>query len=405
MEPHDDFSKSLAVLRTLAQQDFAAWWASTSNVTTNLREDMLFDAFHSIQGKYGEVAAAQAVDYLILRLSLDDDLKGLPFPEMASPATYKQAKGSFDWAMRTYRNEGTDQAFADGKRLLEGIMDRLVTQPARDTVAEAVIKAGTGYARVPEPGACSWCMMLAANSDIYSKESVQKANGYHDRCRCVGIEVKDDTQLPRINRDLRDFWKQSAKRNGGSLSNKEFQEALIQRRNGTPPWVPLSVKRVHERPQKKRYVPESRQSHRELKELRLLDTPSAQPDYLRRGMAKDIWDKEETVREWLLHNGDASKVERVGTGKEIGVNELKTPDFLVNDEFTVDVKTINVRQIKNRVSDASQQAAHAVLDLRGQKSSEREAILNLKNAVRAHGHKLESITVITDGGSLFWEVS
>lgn len=405
MEPHDDFSKALAVLRTLAQQDFAAWWASTSTVPANLRENMLFDAFYFIQGKYGEAAAAQAVDYLILRRSLDDELKGLPFPEMAAPATYKQAKGSFNWAMRTYRNEGTDQAFADGKRLLDGIMDRLVTQPARDTVAEAVIKAGTGYARVPEPGACSWCMMLAANGAVYSKESVQKANGYHDRCRCVGIEVKDDAQLPRINRDLRDFWEQSAKRNGGSLSNKEFQEALVQRRNGTPPWVPLSVKRVHERPQKKRYVPESRKPHRELKKLRLLDTPSTQSDYSRSRAEKDIWDKEETVREWLFRNADVSTVERVGTGKEIGVNELKTPDFLVNDEFTVDVKTIKVTQIKNRVGGASHQAAHAVLDLRSQETSEREAVLNLKNAVRAYGHKLDSITVIMDGGSLFWEVS
>lgn len=38
----------------------------------------------------------------------------------------------------------------------------------------------------------------------------KEMTGYHDNCRCVGIEVRtDESDLPRLNRELRQAWKEA----------------------------------------------------------------------------------------------------------------------------------------------------------------------------------------------------
>lgn len=205
----DEYAFALDQLRILAQQDLADWWANTDGLAPPVRMDTLREAFHAIQATYGEQAAYLAADYLFLQRSLDDTLSELEFPEVADPAGYEQARAGFNWATAKYREEFAPELVPMAREKLAGVLNRLVSQPAHDTVAKAVATAGTGYARIPEPGACSFCLMLASRGAVYSKESVQSANGYHDNCRCVGIEVKSDDELPRINRELHDLWHSS----------------------------------------------------------------------------------------------------------------------------------------------------------------------------------------------------
>lgn len=221
----DDYSLALDYLRILAQQEFATWWADVESHPEKVHDDELRDAFVLIQAKYGEQAAAAAVDYLVLSRSLDEDLAGLPFPDRADPVGFEQAASSYGWAVRQIHEESSPAEVAVALKKLSGIMDRLVSKPARGTVELNVLRDGTAYARVPEPGACAFCLMLASRGAVYSKETVQTAGGYHDHCRCLGIEVKrDGSDLPRINRDLEELWISSL-----SESQSDFELALATR--------------------------------------------------------------------------------------------------------------------------------------------------------------------------------
>lgn len=218
--PRDDYALALDGLRLLARQDFSSWWANTGDLR-KLREK-----FFEIQAVYGEQAAAAAVDYLVLSRSLDDDLAGLPFPDRADPAGYQQASKSFDWAVQTVNSQQSELDRVEAEKRLFGVLDRLVTLPARDTVVLNVERDKTAYARVPEPGACAFCLMLASRGAVYTKATVGAVHKYHDHCRCLGIEVKrDGSDLPRINRDLEQLWARS-----GSTTLDDFQLALNTRR-------------------------------------------------------------------------------------------------------------------------------------------------------------------------------
>lgn len=209
MATNDEYAKYLDHLRMMAQQDLADWWANTDGMAPPVRMDTLREVFDSIQRTYGEQAAYAAAEKLFLDRQLDDALAGREFPAIAEPAEYEQARAGFNWATQEYRREFTPEKITAAKARLDGVLGRLVAQPAHETTARAVVEAGTGYARVPEPGACKFCLMLASRGAEYTRETVIGLTRFHDNCRCVGIEVKNDSQLPRINRDLETLWKKA----------------------------------------------------------------------------------------------------------------------------------------------------------------------------------------------------
>lgn len=84
------------------------------------------------------------------------------------------------------------------------------SRPARQTVASNIAD-GMKFARIPEPGACNWCLMLASRGAVYSKDSVgmTRATRFHDHCRCIGMEVSDSAPLPSVNRELEAAWQEA----------------------------------------------------------------------------------------------------------------------------------------------------------------------------------------------------
>lgn len=87
---------------------------------------------------------------------------------------------------------------------LKGLRDILCVNTAN-------IADGMKFARVPEPGACNWCLMLASRGAVYSKDSVgmTRATRFHDHCRCIGMEVSDSAPLPSVNRELEEAWQEA----------------------------------------------------------------------------------------------------------------------------------------------------------------------------------------------------
>jgi hypothetical protein len=78
--------------------------------------------------------------------------------------------------------------------LLGGGVQKLVAGASRDTIDANVLRdpVRVGYARIPRPGCCAFCGLLASRGAIYrSSGSAGGALGkkYHNFCRCVTTPV------------------------------------------------------------------------------------------------------------------------------------------------------------------------------------------------------------------------
>lgn len=229
-EHRDMYAIALDGLRLLAQRDLLAWWKRTEGLGFIDQRTLLLEPFAAIVATYGEQAAYAAADYLFLERSLDESLRELEYPEVADPVGFAQARGAYRSAMWV-EDVGDSESRALALRKLQGITNRLVVEPARETVGLATARAGTRYARVPEPGACAFCLMLGSRGGAYSSDSVFGELGrYHDNCRCLAIEVKDDSDLPRINRDLAELSQTLNDEFGRSATVNDWRQCITARR-------------------------------------------------------------------------------------------------------------------------------------------------------------------------------
>lgn len=224
-----NYSSALDALRMLAQRDLLSWWNQTAHLAYTDQRRLMTEPFLAIVQTYGEQAAYAAADYLFQSRSLDELLAGLEYPEVAAPVAFEQAQASYRYAMWLEELTEEPEAKALALKKLMGVTQRLITEPARRTVEMGVEKAGTRYARVPEPGACEFCLMLASRGAAYSHDTVMFELGkYHDNCRCVGIEVHDHAPLPRVNQDLEVAWREATK--GRSDQMAAWSEYLSKRK-------------------------------------------------------------------------------------------------------------------------------------------------------------------------------
>ena len=216
-----DYQLTLDQLVLLATQDLMDWWADSGEFSFVDKRRMIEEPFAEIVRVYGAEASEAAVDYIIAQRSLDDELSRLQFPMLAEPIAYERAVIAARAA--TYVPDAKLLSSTDplvvsqvnqlALSKLQKSLSRLVLFQSRDTVFQATQAAGTAYARIPEIGACNFCLMLASRGAVYTKEAVTVASSrsmrrYHDGCRCLGIEVKNDNELPQINKDLMVAWKE-----------------------------------------------------------------------------------------------------------------------------------------------------------------------------------------------------
>jgi hypothetical protein len=136
-------------------------------------------------------------------------------PRPAAPPVLEQVSATVDWAVQPLWDSAvalqqldaappeTQQvagsAIADAKARLAAAAERQVLDTGWSTVTDAVLRdrKAKGYARIPEPGACSFCGMLSARGIVYKADSFDaakakfKANAdfpdadrAHNYCRC-----------------------------------------------------------------------------------------------------------------------------------------------------------------------------------------------------------------------------
>ena len=104
LDAEADYQQAMDNLRTLAIRDLVSWWKQTEPLGFADAKQLMEEPFQAIIAAYGEQAAYAAADYLFRSRSLDDNLRGLEYPEVADPAGFEQILGSYAWALNTSRN-------------------------------------------------------------------------------------------------------------------------------------------------------------------------------------------------------------------------------------------------------------------------------------------------------------
>lgn len=152
----------------------------------------LFDFIPALVSEYGDVAASVAADWYDEFRASEGVAGGFRAP-LAPPIPPEQVNGRLGYATRAsgplwLGDSTTLTAFI-------GLMtNEYALQPGRDTVMQAAHKDNAAYARVPEPGACKFCLMLASRGFVYSKATAGGTHKFHGKCRCNTIPVWDETR-------------------------------------------------------------------------------------------------------------------------------------------------------------------------------------------------------------------
>lgn len=129
---------------------------------------------------------------------------------------------------------------------LQGTATRYALAGARDTTVNAVAAdpVALGWARVPRPDACPFCLMLGTRAVggeddrtlYHSKESAGRTGGrskrgadqaYHDHCRCEVVGVfTPDWSPPDHVLAAEELWKTSTAGKSGAKARKAFADAV-----------------------------------------------------------------------------------------------------------------------------------------------------------------------------------
>lgn len=152
----------------------------------------LFDFIPALVAEYGDVAATVAADWYD-EFRAAERVAGRFRAPLAPPLPIEQVNGRLGFATRAsgplwLGDSATVTAF------LGLMVNEYALQPGRDTVMEAAHKDNAAYARVPEPGACKFCLMLASRGFVYSKSTAGGTDKFHGKCRCNTMPVWDETK-------------------------------------------------------------------------------------------------------------------------------------------------------------------------------------------------------------------
>lgn len=176
----------------LVERDLLTYLAALDFTRPAVVRDALFDFVPALVAEYGEVAAIVAADwYAELR---DAEGVGGSFTAPLAPLVPdEQVKARLGFAARP-----DGPLWAGDKATLSAFVGMMANeyalQPGRETVMQAAHKDNAAYARVPEPGACKFCIMLASRGFVYSQSTVGDTKKFHGKCRCNPMPIWDETR-------------------------------------------------------------------------------------------------------------------------------------------------------------------------------------------------------------------
>lgn len=176
----------------LVERDLLDFLAALNFERPAAVRDALFDFVPALVSEYGDVAATVAADWY-MELREVEGVGGSFAAPLAPLVPDEQVKARLGFATRADGPLWAGQA--DTLTAFLGMMsNEYALQPGRDTVMQAAHADNAAYARVPEPGACKFCLMLASRGFVYSKSTAGDAKKFHGKCRCNTMPVWDETR-------------------------------------------------------------------------------------------------------------------------------------------------------------------------------------------------------------------
>jgi len=152
----------------------------------------LFEFVPALVSEYGDVAASVAADWYD-ELRASEGVPGSFRAPLAPLVPAEQVNARLGFATRA-----SGPLWLGDSATLAGFIGMMANeyalQPGRDTVMAAAHKDKAAYARIPEPGACKFCLMLASRGFVYSKATAGGTKKFHGKCRCNAMPVWDETR-------------------------------------------------------------------------------------------------------------------------------------------------------------------------------------------------------------------
>lgn len=231
-----------------ALADLSAVMGSVAHEPVSVQREALRELVPLLGDQYSEATSMVAAEFYAELQSLQDIRKPVA-PDIVPLTDRNRWRSLVDWSADDYvfQHLGPSMVYS---RLAGGVT-RTLTETAADTmIGNAEVQGGLSAQRVPKPGCCAFCSMLASRGAVYSAESAggvvgrgkpigssSRAKGirprgsqkmgekFHDFCRCEVVPVTADNyvDLQSIEKKHLDSYNNAAKNadDGRSLAWKE----------------------------------------------------------------------------------------------------------------------------------------------------------------------------------------
>lgn len=186
-----------ASLAVLAARAFAHAWARLFD-PHDLRgsSQRLAVAVEAITSRYGRASSAAALTHFRNERRAQNVTAPIPRLSVPNVPTPAEIEAVVDKALRPLYGPSTPEIEQRAQDALASEVEQMVLDQGRKTIIDAVQgdREARAWARVTEPGACSFCRLLATRGAVYKTEAtanfrahVKKPNGSGGTCRC-GVE-------------------------------------------------------------------------------------------------------------------------------------------------------------------------------------------------------------------------
>lgn len=227
----DAYKAALNAVAGLAEADLGRLMGQCARLSLDGVRDLLKRGYPALVSKYGDIAAAAALDFYRQSRALAG-AAGDFAPTM--PEAVAACVGDVGYHMGAQYKSGALDA-----RLLQsaltGALDRRVLGQADAAIVGNAMRdpAKPKWAIIPHAGACGWCVMLGSLGFNYSSSGTAGVSR-HDHCKCA-VAVDFDTANPKLEgydpdalydayKDARDTALPDAERRWDAMTDEQREE-------------------------------------------------------------------------------------------------------------------------------------------------------------------------------------
>lgn len=199
---------------------------------------LLVEAVRAIVQQFGSASSVAALDYYrdqrrdagIVGRAPSLTLAPMPAEDALDAAVRGATSGLYGTV--------TPESLTTAQDALEDTVSQLVLDQSRRTIMDATVRdpAARGWVRIVEPGACSFCIMLALRHGkgmLYTskrgaefKAHSKRANGSGGECRCHAEPVFTEHEASHRMRTMQQLWDVSTKGRTGHDARVAFRQAV-----------------------------------------------------------------------------------------------------------------------------------------------------------------------------------